>query len=167
MDMIKHFFDMFLSTSEWSFTVKIVLCMLAGFIIGKERQSKGKNAWISTFTLVITGSMLFTFLSESIDPASTSRIAAQIVTWIWFLWAWLIFNDWSNVKNLTTAAGIWFAWAIWMAIWFEYYGIAVIATAVAAMAPRTSDTLIIRRKKNHWKKDIDDEEIIDEWSIVS
>lgn len=157
--MLKEFFATFLATPEWSFTVKIILCMFAWFVIWKERQAKGKNAWVSTFTLVITGAMLFTFLSENIDPASTSRIAAQIVTGIWFLGAWLIFNDWSNVKNLTTAAGIWFAWAIGMAIWFDYYGVAVIATAVAAMAPRTSDTLISRKKK------VIDEG--DEWKIVS
>lgn len=157
--MLKEFFATFLATPEWSFTIKIILCMFAWFIIWKERQAKGKNAWVSTFTLVITGAMLFTFISEHIDPASTSRIAAQIVTGIWFLGAWLIFNDWSNVKNLTTAAWIWFAWAIGMAIWFEYYGVALIATAVAAMAPRTSDTLITRKKKN--------QEEIDEGKIAS
>lgn len=109
------------------------------YILGSERAAKWKNAWIGTFSLVITGSMLFTFLSEYVDPASTSRIAAQIVTWIWFLWAWIIMQDGKNVRNLTTAAWIRFAWAVGMAIWFWFYVVAAIATIIASLLPKTSD----------------------------
>lgn len=154
--MVLDFFYWFFQSIEWKFTFKIVLCLLMGFLIGKERAAKGKNAWVSTFSLVITGAMLFTELSEMVDPASTSRIAAQIVTGIWFLGAWLIMHDGWNVRNLTTAAGIRFAWAIGMAVGFWFYGIAVIATVVAAMVPRTSDTLFTRKKYVDPRKEKDD-----------
>lgn len=62
--------------------MKALLGLACGYIIGKERAAKGKNAGITTFSFVIIGAMLFTFISEHIDPASTSRIAAQIVSGI-------------------------------------------------------------------------------------
>lgn len=154
--MIMEYMKMFLDTSEWLFTLKLIMCMIAGFLIGKERQAKGKNAGVSTFTFVITGAMLFTFLSENIDPASTSRIAAQIVSGIWFLGAWLIFIQWSDVKNLTTAAGIWFAGAIGMAIGFDYYGVAIIATALATMLPRGSDTVIPQMNRKRVREKVEE-----------
>lgn len=159
--MIQHYFSLFLATQEWQFTIKTLMCVIAWFLIGRERQAKGKNAWVTTFTFVITGAMLFTFLSEHIDPASTSRIAAQIVSGIWFLGAGLIFIDDNKVKNLTTAAWIWFAGAIGMAIGFWYYGVAIIATVLARFAPTSTDTIRGKNTKKS-KKNIDEE---DDWEI--
>jgi hypothetical protein len=51
-----------------------------GFFIGAERESRSKAAEISTHCLVIGGSMIFTYLSAAVDPNSTSRIGAQLVT---------------------------------------------------------------------------------------
>ena len=145
--MFQQYFSLFLSTHEGQFAIKTIMCVIAGFLIWQERQSRGKNAWVTTFTFVITGAMLFTFLSEQIDPASTSRIAAQIVSGIWFLGAGLIFIDDNKVKNLTTAAGIWFAGAIGMAIGFDYYGVALIATILARLAPKSTDAITSRMPK--------------------
>ena len=125
-----------LSGHELVFIVDVVLCLVAGFVIGAERESRGKDAGISTHTLVISGAMLFTFLSMRVDPSSQSRIAAQVVTGIGFLGAGLILKDGANVKNLTTAASIWFAGAIGMAFGFGYHIIGLIAMALSALAPR-------------------------------
>jgi putative Mg2+ transporter-C (MgtC) family protein len=107
------------------FLIGLGLSFLAGFIIGLERESKGKPAGISTQCLVIGGSMIFSYLSDIVDPNSTSRIAAQIVTGIGFLGAGLILKSEEDkrVTNLTTAASIWFSCSIngiW--IWVLYYG---------------------------------------------
>ena len=118
---------------EGEFIVKIILCLIIGIAIGAERESRKKDAGISTHSLVILGSMLFTFLSMQVDPASTSRIAAQIVSGIGFLGAGLILKEGTSVKNLTTATSIWFAGSIGMAIGFGFYFVAVIA-AFAAFA---------------------------------
>lgn len=118
------------------FIVGLVLSMGIGLIMGAERESRGKDAGISTHILVISGAMLFTFMSGLVDPNSTSRIAAQIVTGIGFLGAGLILKEGQVVHNLTTAASLWFAAAIGMAIGFGFYAIAVVAGLVGALVPR-------------------------------
>lgn len=125
-----------ISQTEVNFIVDLVLCLFAGFVIGVERESRGKDAGISTHTMVITGAMLFTFMSSVVDPASESRIAAQIVSGIGFLGAGLIIKEGSNVKNLTTAASIWYAGAIGMAFGFGFHAIGVVATIASVLIPR-------------------------------
>lgn len=144
--MVMTFLKNFLLTIEWTFIVKTLLCLILWYFIGKERQLKGKNAWVSTFTLVITGAMLFTYLGIIWGDSDSGRIAAGIVTGIWFLGAWLIIKNESNVINLTTAAWIRFAGAIGMTIWMWYYTIAIIASCIAAMVAWGSDTIITRKK---------------------
>ena len=84
------------------------IAFAAGFAIGVERESKGKPAGIGTQCLVIGGTAIFTFLSSVVDPNSTSRIAAQIVSGIGFLGAGVILKSEADerVTNLTTAAAI-------------------------------------------------------------
>lgn len=125
---------------ELQFLGGIALSVVIGYAIGAERESRGKDAGISTHILVIAGSMLFTLLSMTVDPTSTSRIAAQIVSGIGFLGAGLILKEGASVKNLTTAASIWFAGAIGMAIGFGYYFIAAIAGVIGLIAPRIPRT---------------------------
>ncbi len=120
---------------ELRFLFSLILCIVFGFLIGLERESRGKDAGISTYTFVIAGSMLFTFLS-SLDTESTSRIAAQIVTGIGFIGAGLIFKEGESVRNLTTAASIWFAAAIGMSIGFEHYVLAAISAVVVIFLPK-------------------------------
>jgi putative Mg2+ transporter-C (MgtC) family protein len=114
---------------EFEFVVAVGLSLIAGYITGLEREMKGKDAGVNTHMVVVMGSMLFTFLSGIVDPASKSRIAAQIVSGIGFLGAGLIIKEGITVKNLTTAASVWLASAIGMAIGYGYYAIALIATA--------------------------------------
>jgi len=123
---------------ELQFLVDIGIALAAGFAIGVERESRGKPAGISTHCLVIGGTAIFTFLSSVIDPNSTSRIAAQIVSGIGFLGAGIILKSERDKKitNLTTAAAIWFAASIGMAIGYEYYFMAAVATAFAVGVPR-------------------------------
>jgi putative Mg2+ transporter-C (MgtC) family protein len=94
-----------------------------GFFIGAERESRSKPAEISTHRLVIGGSMIFTYLPAAVDSNSSSRIGAQLVTGIRFLRRGTILKrdiD-KKITNLTTAAAIWFAAPIGLAIGFEFY----------------------------------------------
>ncbi len=122
--------------NEINLIVDLFLSLIAGFIIGSERESRGKDAGISTHTMVIIGAMLFTYMSSLVDPASESRIAAQIVSGIGFLGAGLIVKDGASVKNLTTAASIWVAGAIGMAFGFNYHVIGIIVTLAVTLVPR-------------------------------
>ncbi len=128
--------DNFFGLNEINFLVDVALCLIIGYFIGAERESRGKDAGISTHMFVIFGSMLFTFISGTVDPASKSRIAAQIVTGIGFLGAGLIIKEGVVIKNLTTAASIWFAGSIGMAVGFGYYFIAIVAAIVSVFIPR-------------------------------
>ncbi|MES2749489.1 MAG: MgtC/SapB family protein [Patescibacteria group bacterium] len=119
-----------------TFSFDLFIAIVLGTLIGIERESRGKDAGISTHSFVISGAMLFTFMSMTVDPASQSRIAAQVVSGIGFLGAGLILKDGLTVRNLTTAASIWFAGAIGMAIGFGYYQIAVVATFASIIIPR-------------------------------
>jgi putative Mg2+ transporter-C (MgtC) family protein len=119
-----------------TFFINVLICLLLGYLIGGERELRGKDAGISTHTLVMTGAMLFTFLSLLVDPQSTSRIAAQVVTGIGFLGAGLILKDGASVRNLTTAASLWMVAAIGMAVGYGFYQVALISGLVAAMVPR-------------------------------
>jgi putative Mg2+ transporter-C (MgtC) family protein len=76
--------DLLISDVELKFFINLAACVVLGYAIGAERESRGKDAGISTHTLVISGAMLFTYLSSMVDPASESRIAAQIVSGIGF-----------------------------------------------------------------------------------
>ena len=128
----------FLSGYELDFLIGIGLSLLTGFLIGAERESRGNAAGISTHCFVIAGSMIFTYLSAQADPNSTSRIAAQLVTGIGFLGAGVILKSESDARitNLTTAAAIWFAASIGMAIGFNFYFMAIVAIAFAVLVPR-------------------------------
>ena len=123
---------------NYDFLVGLGLSLLAGFLIGLERESKDKPAGISTHAFVIGGSMIFTYLSAHVDPNSTSIIAAQILTGIGFLGAGLILKSEANqrVTNLTTAASVWFSCSIGMAIGFGFLFMAIVAIAFAVLVAR-------------------------------
>ena len=122
---------------ELDFAIKLGLCLVLGLVIGVERELRNKPAGISTHCFVMAGACLFTFISIAADHNSPARIAAQIVTGVGFLGAGMILkSDDNTVRNLTTAAAVWFAAAIGMAIGFGWYAIAVMASVYAVVVPR-------------------------------
>jgi putative Mg2+ transporter-C (MgtC) family protein len=125
------------SGNEIEFLIRIAVCLVLGAAIGVERELRGKPAGISTNCFVMAGACLFTFVSMSVDPNSPARIAAQVVSGVGFLGAGMILkSEDSKVKNLTTAAAVWFAAAIGMVIGYGWFIIAVIATVYAIVVPR-------------------------------
>ena len=122
--------------TDMMFLIALMWSVIAGLALGVERELRGKDAGISTHILVVTGAMIFTYLSAAVDPASTSRIAAGIVTGVGFLGAGLILKDGGSVHNLTTAASVWFASAIGMAFGFGFYTVGIAATIIGVLIPR-------------------------------
>lgn len=121
---------------EAIFLVKLFFAVILGAIIGAERESRKKDAGISTNVFVTAGALLFTVISANVDPNSTSRIAAQVVTGIGFLGAGLIIKEGKVVKNLTTAASLWYSAGIGMALGYGFYGVALVATIFSIIIPR-------------------------------
>lgn len=97
-------------------TFRILLAMVAGGLIGLEREFRDKAAGFRTLIFIGAGSALFTILSHNIGGADDpARIAANIVTGIGFLGAGAILRDGMRVAGLTTAATIWLTAALGMA----------------------------------------------------
>ena len=129
--------DDLLSGNELDFLLRLALCLVFGGAIGVERELRNKPAGISTNCFVMAGACLFTFVSQSIDPNSPARIAAQVVSGVGFIGAGMILKgEGSAVKNLTTAASVWFAAAIGMVIGYGWYVIAAVATVYGIIVPR-------------------------------
>ncbi len=125
------------STTEVQFVIALVLALICGTIIGVERELKHKPAGLKTQLLVVVASMLFAFLSHKFGAGDPTRIAAQIVTGVGFLGAGLILkSDAKHIDNVTTAASIWFAAAVGMALGFEFYFAGVVTAIVGAIVLR-------------------------------
>lgn len=99
---------------DWHvFTLRVVLALALGSIIGAERQMRQRMAGLRTNALVAVGACLFVAVSEfSADPQGHARIAAQVVSGIGFLGAGLIMREGLNVRGLNTAATLWCSAAI-------------------------------------------------------
>ncbi|MBA3704893.1 MAG: MgtC/SapB family protein [Bacteroidetes bacterium] len=104
--------------------VKILASMVAGSIIGAEREYKSKNAGFRTITLITIGATLYTLLSNRIANGVDFHVVGNIVVGVGFLGAGAIFKDGANVSGLTTAATIWISAAIGMAIGAGEYSFA-------------------------------------------
>ena len=109
--------------------LKLTLSLVAGAIIGAEREYNNKDAGFRTIILVTLGATLFTMLSNFIANGKDYHVVGNIVVGIGFLGAGAIFKDSTNVRGLTTAATIWISAAVGMAIGAGQYGLAIIVVA--------------------------------------
>ena len=100
--------------------LNLVISAFLGGLIGLEREAGHRPAGLRTTMLVCVGSALFTLLSINAFPSagdvSNARVAAQIVSGIGFLGAGTVWRAQDQVKGLTTAATMWVAAAIGMAV---------------------------------------------------
>jgi len=98
---------------------KAIVSLIAGLILGFEREMKDKSAGLKTITVICLGSTLFSILSYKLaGQGDPTRIASYIVSGIGFLGAGVIFKSGFTVYGLTTAGIIWIAAAIGMSIGF-------------------------------------------------
>jgi len=109
---------------EWNDLLKACLSLVAGFVLGFEREWKDKSAGFKTISIICLGSTLFSLLSYKLgagESEDATRIASYVVSGIGFLGAGVIFKDGVNVNGLTTASIIWMSAAIGMAIGFGVF----------------------------------------------
>ena len=111
--------------------MKIACAFGAGALLGLERESRSKPAGLRTIILITIGSTLFAMLSYSLPTDSPDRIASNIITGVGFVGAGVIFREGLNLKGITTAATIWVASSIGMAIGFGNYWLAAATLGVA------------------------------------
>lgn len=97
--------------------IRILLAVVAGGVIGLEREFRDKAAGFRTLIFICLGAAMFTLFSVKLagdkDP---TRIAANIVSGVGFLGAGVILREGGKVIGLTTASTIWLTAALGMGI---------------------------------------------------
>jgi putative Mg2+ transporter-C (MgtC) family protein len=125
-----HFDYMFF----YSNSVKLLVSLVLGALLGAEREYKGRNIGFRTIILITLGSTFFTILSFILGQGGDqTRVASNIVTGIGFLGAGAIFRDGATVRGVTTASIIWISAAIGMACGIGQYEFAVMVTATVLL----------------------------------
>ncbi len=116
-----------------SVTVRLVLAILLGGMIGLERGSNKHQAGFRTHMLVCMGAALAMltnqFIYETMTTASDpARLGAQVISGIGFLGVGTILvTGRHKIKGLTTAAGLWASACTGLAIGIGFYSGAIIA----------------------------------------
>ncbi len=102
--------------------VRLVVAAVLGGLLGWERERAGKAAGFRTHILVSVGSAAFVAvpLQFGVTADGMRAVVQGVVTGIGFLGAGCILkvNDESQVKGLTTAAGLWLTSAVGMTAGF-------------------------------------------------
>ena len=149
----------------YELSLRLVVAMILGALIGTERELRAKDAGFRTHFLVALGSALFCIVSQFGFPEGlrdSSRVAAQVVSGIGFLGAGTIILQRSKVRGLTTAAGLWVTAAIGLACGTGLYLIATITTLLALLGlellillfPHTSSTILALSFKTDSKEQL-------------
>ncbi len=131
----------------WEVTIRLVVALLLGGIIGVEREFRAKDAGFRTHFLVSVGSALFCVVSQygfGEELKDASRVAAQVVSGIGFLGAGTIIFQKNVIRGLTTAAGLWVTAAIGLACGTGMLLIAAISTALVLIGLEVINEFIPR-----------------------
>src|SRR5215213_2682135 len=116
---------------------RLGLAILAGLLLGLEREWRRKPAGLRTHALVAEGAALFMMgsllLGEQMRTAGStgydpSRIGSTIVQGVGFIAGGVILARHGRISGLTTAVDIWVTAAIGMLIGSGFYFLAISAT---------------------------------------
>jgi putative Mg2+ transporter-C (MgtC) family protein len=130
------------STDELVAVGVVVLAALLGALLGFEREAANKSAGARTHMLVAGGSALavsvgqLLFVSEGSGNGDPARALHAVLTGIGFLCAGAIIRRESGVEGLTTAASLWFAAAVGIAIGLQLYILGVGAALIGLVILR-------------------------------
>jgi len=112
-------------------TVKVLAAIALGGAIGLQRERRHKPAGFRTHILIVLGAtviMQTSAFAADLTHGDATRIASNIVVGIGFIGAGTIMKEGATVFGLTTAATIWVAGALGMAIGCGYYAAAILLT---------------------------------------
>lgn len=110
--------------------VKLAIALGLGVLIGVERTFAHKTAGMRTYGLVSLGACLLILMLDASGADAVSRVAEGIVTGIGFLCGGVIIFQNHHLSGLTTAAGLWIATGIGMAVGFGRTDLAIFATGI-------------------------------------
>ena len=130
--------------TEIELTLRLVVALLLGAVIGIERELQRMPAGFRTHALVSLGAAIFTVISAYglTGPMSDpTRIAAQIVSGVGFLGGGAILHHGGTVRGLTTAASLWAVAAVGMAAGAGLLVIAVASTVLVIVGLEVFDRI--------------------------
>lgn len=133
--------------------VRITAAFLLGGILGLERGLKQRPAGLRTHMLVCVGACIIMLTNQYIfqvfhtgDPV---RMGAQVVSGIGFLGAGTIMvTKRSQITGLTTAAGLWAAAAVGLALGIGFYEAALVGCVLILLTMTVVQLLDSRIHKN-------------------
>jgi len=134
-------------------TLKLLLAVALGGLIGLERESSHKPAGFRTNILICIGATMMMVLSGLIFQGKEgienhfSRIAAGVITGIGFIGAGTIIQAGGIVVGLTTAATLWAVAGLGLVIGAGYYWVAIIFAAIIILT-----LVIFRHLENQYLK---------------
>ncbi|OPZ69268.1 MAG: putative Mg(2+) transport ATPase [Firmicutes bacterium ADurb.Bin467] len=123
---------------DWQTTLlRIGIAIAVSTLIGVEREYKGRPAGMRTHVLVCLGACIVALIEASFMAEiskvsdgrvsySFGRVTAQVITGVGFLGAGTIFTARKKIAGLTTAASLWNAACLGLAIGYGYYLIALV-----------------------------------------
>ena len=136
--------------NAWSVSLRVILSVILGGLIGLERGHHGRAAGLRTHILVCLGAALTTMIgiysvSELGLTGDPLRVGAQVVSGIGFLGAGTIMvRNKDQVTGLTTAAGLWATAWIGLAIGIGFY----IASVLAFLAVIGSVSFLVHLERS-------------------
>lgn len=157
----------YVNTFDLSLITRLVLAVILGVVIGLERELKKKPLGLKTSTVICVISCLITivsietsymleeadFIEIRMDPL---RLAAQIVSGVGFLGAGVILRrDNNRITGLTTAAIVWGAAGIGIAVGAEFYMEAIAGVVLLLISVEVIPALAMRvAPKRLYKRNI-------------
>lgn len=134
-------------------TLRLVLAVVLGGVLGYERENQGKAAGIRTHMLVALGAALFVMAPDqagAMDDAM-SRVIQGVVAGVGFLCAGTILKGdrLNEVQGLTTAAGLWLTAAMGVAVGLGHEATAVLSTLLALAVLHLVPLLVEKNNGSH------------------
>ncbi|NLD71505.1 MAG: MgtC/SapB family protein [Chloroflexi bacterium] len=152
----------------WEGALRVLGAMVMGAIIGWEREAQGKPAGFRTHIIVALGAALFVVSGEMAaeaagEPIDAVRAMAAIAQGVGFLGAGIIYQTRGEVRWLTTAASIWAAAAVGLALGLGMYGLGAVGSLAVVFTLHWLDLFERRlfarekkKKKNAKKAETDE-----------
>ena len=136
-----------------SIALRIAAAFVMGGALGWERERRSRAAGLRTYMLVCVGACIIMLTNQYIyqvfhtgDPV---RMGAQVVSGIGFLGAGtIVVTKQNQIKGLTTAAGLWAAAAVGLALGIGFYEAAFIGGLLIFLILTAMHTLDSHIRKN-------------------
>ena len=147
-------FDGLRTVTMLSVTVRMLLAVACGGVIGIEREYKRRPAGFRTHILICLDAAMTTLTSQYLYLnmhyyTDMARLGAQVVAGIGFIGAGaIIVTRRQRVKGLTTAAGLWASAIIGLALGGGFYEGGIFATLLILLAELFFSKLEYRMLEN-------------------